>query len=323
MTRTKKIAGALLALPLLATACSGGEADGADASVGPVGELTIAMVTHANPGDLFWDVVRAGLDQAASDHGITTTYQGSGEPAEQAQFIETAISQDVDGLIVSMANPDALRGSVEQAVEAGIPVITINSGAEVSAEFGAMAHVGQTESVAGEATGERLTEEGLTNVLCVVHEAGNVGLEERCAGAASTFDGEMRNVQVQVSDLGAAAATIAAELQSDDSIDGVLTLNNGVAGAAVDALGTAARDDVGIATFDVDSDVLAGITAGDILFAVDQQPYLQGYLPVTMLYLYAANGNTVGGGQPVLTGPGFVDASNVEQVTQYAEQGTR
>jgi simple sugar transport system substrate-binding protein len=327
MTATKRLIGLLAAvlLALTLSACSGGDdaGDGDSPSAQEGGDETYALVSHSSPGDKFWDVVKSGQDQAGEDLGVKVTYQGSGDAEEQAQLIDAAVSQDVDGLIVSMANPDALKASIQAAVQADIPVITINSGADRSAEFGALTHVGQTETIAGQAVGERLAGEGLKHILCVVHEAGNIGLEQRCSGAAETFGGQVENLQVDVSDLAAATSTIQAKLQSDQSVDGVLTLNNSVAGAAVNAAAQANRADLPIATFDVDSSVLEAIQGGDILFAVDQQPYLQGYLPVVMLHLYNTNGNTVGGGQPVLTGPGFVDESNVEQVAQYAEGGTR
>lgn len=323
----KRFLGLLVASVLALTACSGGDdgGDGGDSAGGQEGggDATYALVSHASPGDAFWDVVKNGLEAAGEDLGVEVTYQGSGDPQEQSQFIDAAVSQQVGGLIVSMANPDALRASIEAAVAAGIPVITINSGADRSAEFGAITHVGQTETIAGQAAGERLAGEGLAHLLCVVHEAGNIGLEQRCAGAAETFGGQVENLQVDVSDLAGATSTIAAKLQSDQSVDAILTLNSGVAGAAISATDQAGRADLPVATFDVDKTVLDAVAAGDVLFAVDQQPYLQGYLPVTMLHLYTTNGNTVGGGQPVLTGPGFVDADNVEQVAEYAEGGTR
>ncbi|WP_394824256.1 sugar ABC transporter substrate-binding protein [Pendulispora albinea] len=284
---------------------------------------TFALVSHANPGDKFWDVVKNGEEQAGKDLGVKVTYQGSGDPQKQSQLIDLAVSQKVDGLIVSMANPEALRSSIQKAVQAGIPVITINSGAEKSAELGAITHVGQTEKIAGQAAGARMAKKGLKHVICVIHEAGNVGLEERCAGAKQALGAQLDNLQVSVSDLASATSTIVAKLQSDPSIDGALTLNNAVAGAAANAIAQSNRTNVTLSTFDVDANILANIASGKILFAIDQQPYLQGYLPVTFLNLYRTNGTTVGGGQPVLTGPGFIDKGNVEQVQKYVQQGAR
>ncbi len=265
--------------------------------------------------------MKSGAEQAGKDLGVKVSYQGSGDPAEQSQLIDNAVSKKVDGIVVSMANPDALKEAIEKAVAAGIPVITINSGVDKFKEFGALTHVGQTERIAGEGAGEKLKAEGGTKALCVIHEAGNIGLEDRCAGAKDKF-GAMENLQVNVSDLADASSKIKAKLQADKSIDTVLTLNPGVAISARDAIrdsGSKAK----LATFDLDKDVLAAIKAGEILFAVDQQPYLQGYLPITYLYLYKTNANVVGGGQPSLTGPGFVDKSNADAVSKYADKGTR
>ena len=321
------VAGAA-ALVSLAGCTAGGGVENSDtnadsASGGSQSGITVAVVSHGAAGDKFWDVVKSGAEQAGKDIGAEVTYQGSGDPNQQSQLIDTAVSQQVDGIVVSMANPDALKEAIGKAVSAGIPVITINSGADKSAQFGAISHVGQTESIAGAAAGERMKNEGATKLVCVIHEAGNVGLEDRCAGAARTFGGQVENLQVNVSDLNEAGSTIAAKLQSDSSVNGLLTLNNGVALAATQAIETAGRTDVKLGTFDLDADVLDAIKSDKILFAVDQQPYLQGYLPVVFLSLYKSNANTVGGGQPVLTGPGFVDKSNADQVGEYAGKGTR
>lgn len=291
-------------------------------AVKPTKELTFALVSHANAGDKYWDVVKTGEEQAGKDLGIKVSYQGSGNPQKQAQLIDAAVSQKVDGLIVSMANPEALKSSIEAAVHAGIPVITIDSGVEKSAEYGALTHIGQMEKIAGHAAGERLAKKSLKHVICVIHEAGNVGLEERCTGAKESL-GKLEHLQVNISDLTSATATIAAKLQADSSIDGVLTLNNAVATAAVNAAERANRPTVTLATFDIDANVLSSISNGKIFFAIDQQPFLQGYLPVSFLKLYKMNGTTVGGGQPVLTGPGFIDKANVEQVQKFVQQGMR
>ena len=319
MIRKKRLLASLLALPLVLGACGGGDNEGDGGA--KTGDLSFAVVSHSNPGDKFWDVVKSGAVQAGKDLGVKVSYQGSGDPAQQSQLIDNAVSEKVDGLVVSMANPDALKEAIGKAVDAGIPVITINSGVEKSKEFGALTHVGQTERIAGEAAGDRMKSEGGKKALCVIHEAGNVGLEERCAGAKDTF-GDVTNLQVTVSDLADASSKIKAKLQSDKSIDSVLSLNNGVAIAARDAIrdsGSQAK----LSTFDLDADVLAAIEAGEISFAIDQQPYLQGYLPISFLQLYNTNANAVGGGQPVLTGPGFVDKSNAKTVAEYAKKGTR
>ena len=281
-----------------------------------------AVITHGAVGDSFWDVVKKGAEQAGKDLGVSVQYEGSGDPAQQADMINTAVANKVNGIVVSMANPDALAEPIKKAVAAGIPVITINSGQAKSKEFGALAHVGQDETVAGQGAGTKLAAAGVKHVLCIKHEAANIGLDQRCNGTADTLGGQVDVLQVDGKNLSEAQNTIASKLQADKSIDGVLALNPAVAVAAVDAA-TKAGSSAKIATFDLNADVIDAISAGKILFAVDQQQYLQGYLPIVMLNLYVDNANTVGGGKPVLTGPGFVTKENAAQVIELAAKGTR
>jgi simple sugar transport system substrate-binding protein len=327
MAGPKRLRALALAAPLfLAAACTtGGGSDGGDSgksSGGGGGDLSFAVITHGSAGDAFWDVVQHGAKQAGKDLGVSVDYQSDGDPQRQAQLIDAAVNQKVDGIVVSMANPDALKDSVEAAVQAGIPVVTINSGGARSAEFGAIGHVGQDESIAGQGAGRELAAQGAKRVLCVVHEAGNIGLEQRCAGASKGLGTDVTPLQVDINDLQGAQSTIASQLQSDPSIDAVLTLNSAVAAVAVTAAQDAGSKAL-IATFDLNRDVIKGIQDEKIAFAVDQQQYEQGYLPIVMLQLYAKNLNTVGGGQPVLTGPGIVNADNVDEIADLASAGTR
>ena len=314
-------AGVLAAGALLLSACSGtGQSQGA-ADAGKL-DLTYAVVTHGAPGDAFWDRVKSGAERAGKDYGVKVEYSSDPDPAKQSQLIDGAVADKVDGIVVSMANPDGLENSVKSAVAAGVPVVTINSGLEKFKEFGAITHVGQSESIAGQAVGERLNQEGLKNVLCVIQEAGNVGLETRCASAAKAFDGKMSNLQVDGTDDNAVESTITSKLQSDKSIDGVLTLGGQYAidaVSAVDQSGSSAK----VATFDLSEDVIKDIQDGKILFAVDQQPFVQGYVGITALYLKSINGNDLGGAQPVYSGPAFITKDNADQVAKFAAKGTR
>jgi simple sugar transport system substrate-binding protein len=327
MAGPKRLLALAVAAPLLLAACTtdggdGGGNDSGGAGGDSGGGLTFSVITHGSAGDAFWDVVQNGAETAGEDLGVSVDYQSDGDPQRQAQLIDAAVNQGVDGIVISMANPDALQDSVEAAGDAGIPVVTINSGGERSAEFGAIGHVGQDETIAGQGAGRELATEGAASVLCVIHEAGNIGLEERCSGAAEGLGSDVQLVQVDINDLQGAQSTITSQLQSDAGIDAVLTLNSAVAAVAV-----AAVDDAGseaqIATFDLNQDVITGIQDGSIAFAVDQQQFEQGYLPIVMLKLFAENLNTVGGGQPVLTGPGIVDAENVDEIADLASAGTR
>src|SRR4051812_18770647 len=321
MAGPRRLLALALAAPLVLAACS---ADGGSGSGGAGGtsDLSFAVITHGSAGDAFWDVVQNGAEHAGRDLGVSVDYQSDGDPQRQSQLIDAAVNQDVDGLVVSMANPDALEDSIRAAVAAGIPVVTINSGADRSAEFGAIGHVGQDEAIAGQGAGQRLKADGAAKVLCVMHEAGNIGLEQRCDGASQGLGTDVVPLQVDINDLQAAQSTITSQLQSDPGIDAVLTLNSAVAAVAVAAVGDAGSQ-AKVATFDLNQDVIKGIQAGSIEFAVDQQQYEQGYLPIVMLELYKKNLNTVGGGQPVLTGPGIVDKKNVDQIADLAQKGTR
>ncbi|MBF6165546.1 sugar ABC transporter substrate-binding protein [Streptomyces gardneri] len=313
-----------IATAALLAACSGPGSDAPAPTQPPVAAGTVrsvAVVTHGSPGDAFWNVVKNGAEAAGEDLGIRVEYNASGDPGQQAKLIDNAVAQGVDGLVVSMANPEALRRSVEKALAVGIPVVTINSGESESAKFGAFVHVGQSESLAGQAAGKRLAEARRTKMLCVIHEAGNIGANERCAGATKAF-GTAVTLQVDINNPTDAQSRIKGALEADRSIDAVLTLNSQVAARAVDAVREAGSP-AAVATFDLNSEVVEGIRAGRLLFAVDQQQYEQGYLPIVLLRLYRTNLNTVGGGAPVQTGPGFVDKSNVEAVAALVAQGTR
>jgi simple sugar transport system substrate-binding protein len=286
----------------------------------------IGLAVHENPAESsFWGVVETGAKDAAEAMGVELKSGGSLDPAEQAQLVETYIADGADGIIVSLANPDAMKDSVLKATDAGIPVITINSGVDIYKELGAITHIGQTEFVAGQGAGEQFNAAGAAKVMCVIHEEGNIGLEERCDGLADTFSGEVERFNVAttgVRDIAGTLASIQDKLIADADIDAILTLNPNIADAAMQAIDAAGGSQM-LATFDLSSDVLEAIEAGNMMFAIDQQQYLQGYLPVVFLYLYNANLNTVGGGLPVLTGPGIVDASNAGAVKDLAAAGTR
>ncbi|MFI5956248.1 sugar ABC transporter substrate-binding protein [Cryptosporangium sp. NPDC051539] len=315
------LAGVIVALFLAMTGCSGtGKEEGpSDASKL---DLTYAVITHGAPGDAFWDRVKSGAERAGKDYGVKVNYASDPDPAKQSQLIDGAVADKVNGIVVSMANPDGLETSVKNAVAAGIPVVTINSGIDKWKEFGAMTHIGQSEEIAGNAVGARLKTSGWKNALCVIQEAGNVGLEERCKAVTSTMGGKVTNLQVDGTDDNAVQATITSKLQADKTIDGVLTLGGQYAIDAVSAIkesGSTAK----VATFDLSADVINDIKAGTIEFAVDQQPFVQGYAAVTALYLKSINGNDLGGGQPVYSGPAFVTKDNADEVAKFAAKGTR
>jgi simple sugar transport system substrate-binding protein len=320
---------ALAALLVLAFAAGcggdddGGGGGGEDVSLTQGSDLTIAVITHGE-GDTFWAVAKRGAEQAGKDLGVTVKYsESNNDPQKQAQLIDASVTEKVDGIAVSAPNPDALRDPLKKAAGAGIPIITLNSGQADSADLGAITHVGQDEAIAGEAGGRRLAEGGAKKLICIIHEQANIGLNQRCDGAKKGFGGEVENLQVKgISDISTTLTEIQSKLESDSSVDSVLSLNPDIAVAARDAV-QGAGSEAKVGTFDLSGDVVKAIKAGEIEFAIDQQQYLQGYLPVVFLTLFNENANTVGGGQPVLTGPGFVDKANADTVEQLAEAGTR
>jgi simple sugar transport system substrate-binding protein len=324
----------VLALALVGAGCStaadnargGGdeqasEEDTVDLTQG--GDLTIAVITHGDGGS-FWAVAKKGAEDAAEDLGVTLRYSESNNDAQtQAQMIEAAVTEKVDGLAVSAPDPEAISSAVRQAVEADIPVVTLNSGLDAYRDLGAITHVGQTEGIAGEAAGQALADGGAKKLLCVIHEQGNISLNDRCDGAAKGFGGEVENMQVKgTADVQTSLTEIQSKLQADKSFDAVLALNPDIAVAARDAI-QGANSEATLATFDLSGDVIQSVSDGEIAFAVDQQQYLQGYLPVQMLMLYKRNLSTIGGGQPVLTGPSLVTRETAGRVQALAEDGLR
>lgn len=291
----------------------------------PDRRLTFAVVTHGTVGDPFWDGVKTGAEDAGAVTDAEIDYQSDPDASAQARLVDAAVSAAVDGLIVSMPDPDALSEPMARASEAGIPVITINEGAERSAEFGALTHVGQSDVDAGRGAGQRLRDAGVTTLLCVIQDSGDQTLEQRCQGAAEGFGGtdtSVINLAVNGGNLTAAETTIVSELTAEPRIDGVLTLSAAVASAAAAALentGSAAT----LATFEAGTDVQQAIRDGQILFAVDQQEYLQGYLPVVFLGLFVRTGTIAGAGQPVPTGPRYVTRDNVDTVMDLFMTGSR
>jgi simple sugar transport system substrate-binding protein len=283
---------------------------------------TFAMITHSGDGDTFWDIVQNGAKQAAVKDNINFLYSHDAEAQQQAQLVDAAVDKKVDGIIVTLAKPEAMKAAVERAVKAGIPVITVNSGSEVSKEFGALTHIGQDETVAGRAVGEELNARGKKKALCILHEQGNVGHEQRCDGLKETFEGKVENLYVEGTNMPDVQSTIGAKLETDKKVDAVVTLGAPFADTAAKA-----RDEAGseaeIDTFDLNAKVAAGLEDGTLGFAVDQQPYLQGYQAVDLLWLYRYNADVLGGGQPVLTGPQIVTEEQAAELAEYAERGTR
>ncbi|MGW2353810.1 sugar ABC transporter substrate-binding protein [Actinacidiphila glaucinigra] len=316
---------------LLAAGCSsssGGKKaeespDAAAAGKADTPRMKIAMVTHAAPGDTFWDLIRKGAQAAAAKDNVELIYSNDPNAATQANLIQNAIDQKVDGIAVTLAKPEAMKDVVAKAEAAGIPVVGFNAGLDDWKDQGLLEYFGQDESVAGEALGDKLNDLGAKHNICVIHEQGHVALEARCAGVKKTFKGKTENLYVNGTDMPSVKSTITAKLKQDSGIDYVVTLGAPFALTAVQSVADAGSK-AKVGTFDLNKDLVKAVQDGGVQFAVDQQPYLQGYLSVDSLWLYKTNGNVSGGGvAPVLTGPAFVDKDNVESVAAFAAKGTR
>ncbi len=284
--------------------------------------FTLAMITHGQPGDTFWDIVRKGGEAAAKNDNVKLIYLANPTASGEAQLVTNVLQQHVDGIALTLAFPDAERSVVAQAEQAGTPVIGFNAGADDWKQAKLMTFVGQDETVAGEAVGDRLNGEGVKAAICVDHQQGAVQLAERCQGIQKTFHGTLDTLYVPGYDMASAQSRIVAKLQQDPSIGYVVTLGAPFAPTAVTSV-QMANSKAKVGTFDLTPRAVTMIKQGTVQWAVDQQPYAEGYLAIDLLWLNRANGNVVGGGKAVLTGPAFITKDNIDVVAAFAKAGTR
>jgi len=310
------LATALIAVLLLPTAGSA------------QGSYRFVVVTHGQASDPFWSVVKNGVDQAAKDMGVTVEYQAPGtfDMVAMAQLIDAAVASKPDGMVVSIPDANALGPHIKAAVDAGIPVISINSGSDVAQSLGVLTHIGQTEFEAGQGGGTQMATAGVKHAICVNQEVGNAALDLRCNGFKDKMTAAGATVDVLAVDLNNptdAQQRITAAVTADSTIDGIFTLGPTGAAPALAALNAMGKlGQIKLATFDLSPDVLQAIADGNMLFAIDQQQYMQGYLPIVLLKLNASNLNTIA--NPVLmTGPGFVTKDNALKVINLSKAGTR
>lgn len=286
------------------------------------GSVTIAVITHGD-GGVFWSVFQKGAEKAGKDLGITVKYQGSNNDGKkQSDMINQAVTDKVAGLAVSLADPAAVKDAVAAAVKAGIPVVTTNSGSNLYKDFGAFTHIGQDEEIAGMGAGEKFNAAGVKHVLCAKQEQTNTGLDARCAGMKKTFKGQYDEMTTSGDKSGKQQGEVKAKLDSLKDVDAVFGTGPVIAHDAAAAAKELGRK-VTIGGVDLSTDILKDISAGDVAFTIDQQQYLQGYVSVLALYLNATNKNTLGGGLPINTGPGFVDKTNADAVSKLVAAGTR
>jgi simple sugar transport system substrate-binding protein len=288
----------------------------------------IAVVTHGQASDPIWAVVKRGVEDARRKENVAVSYSAPDtfDINRMREMLEDAVSLHPDGIVVSLPDARVLGPAIRSAERAGIPVVTINSGSDKFLGLGVEAHVGQPELEAGVRAGERMAGAGVRHLLCVDHEPGNDGLAERCEGAERAMravGGSSRVLGVNLQDRTQAQRSIAQAI-ADGSVDGIITLGpNGAtqALAALNASGFQGR--VKLATFDLSADVLDGVQDGRILFAVDQQPYLQGYLPIVLLAERARHGIFPTAGGLIPTGPRFVTLENVGDTIRLSREGVR
>ncbi|MFD5276897.1 substrate-binding domain-containing protein [Pseudarthrobacter sp. NPDC058362] len=315
-------------VPMMAlSACSstGGRTEPAGGSgggqVAATDRMKVALITHAAPGDTFWDIVRKGAEEAAAKDNVELLYTSDPEGGRQAQLIQQAIDQKVDGIAVTLAKPDALKDSLKKAADAGIPVVSLNAGESVSAQLGAFTHFGSNEKLAGAAVGTKLSELGLKHPICVIQEQGHVGLEARCAGVKEKVAGT-EILYVPGTDMAQVSSTVTAKLQATADADVIIGLGAPYTLTILKAV-TGAGSKAKVASFDMNPELAQKIADGDVIFTVDQQPWLQGYGSIDALWQAKRGGFRIGGGQPVLTGPSIVDQAAAADVLEFAKEGVR
>ena len=289
----------------------------------------LVFITHGQASDEFWKVVQRGEQEAHKQSGAAVSYRSpdSFSIERMRRYIDEAVADHPDGMIISLPDATALSPSIKAAVKAGIPVITINSGSDEFRKLGVLAHVGQDEYKAGVQAGRRMGRAGVKRALCVNQENGNIGLDQRCRGLGDGLaktGGTMKPLAVPLQNEMLAQRRMAEALTADGELDGIVTLGPGGAKPALEAIrASGLQGRVQLATFDLSPDVLAAVRDGQILFAVDQQPYLQGYLPVMLLAERARYGVFPGEGELIPTGPKFITKAEAPEIIRLSQEGIR
>ncbi|HMR33978.1 MAG TPA: sugar ABC transporter substrate-binding protein [Geminicoccaceae bacterium] len=287
-------------------------------------QIRIVMVTHGQAASGFWSVAKKGADDADADLADTVVEYRAPETYDMvamAQLIDAAVASKPDGLAVSIPDPDALGPSIQAAIAAGIPVISLNSGVEVAKQLGVQVHVGQTELIAGIGGGESMKARGVTKAACVNQEVGNVALDLRCQGFAQGLGTDVDVIATTI-DPTEVKNAVTAYLTRNPDTQALFILGSDPAMPAVEAVeGMGLIGKVKLATFDLSEGILQSVRDGKMEFAIDQQQYLQGYLPVVLLRLYKKFGLMPGA--DVLTGPGLVTKENAASVIDWSAKGYR
>jgi simple sugar transport system substrate-binding protein len=286
----------------------------------------IIVVTHGQVSDPFWLVVRNGVETAAKETGSDVEYQATGQfdlPA-MSKLVDAAVASKPDGLVVSIPDAVFLSKSIQAAVAAKIPVISINSGLDVSKKLGCLMHIGQEEESAGREAGQRLKALGVKQAVILNQELGNVALDQRTKGFRDGFEGPFHHVQVLPVkiDFMECHDAVAAYLQKNQEVDGILALGPAAAEPALQVLDEMGLvDRVKLCTFDISPRVIQALMRKQMGFALDQQQWLQGYLSVIFLANYVKYGSILQN-DLILTGPSFVTPENVAQVANASAKGS-
>jgi simple sugar transport system substrate-binding protein len=339
----------LLALVLVIAACNGddestdttaasGDGDGGTTETTAAGDdgdgqvsqrdFRFVVVSHGQSSDPFWSVAANGVSAAADDMGVEVQYQAptTFDMVEMSQIIDAAVASQPDGLVVTIPDADALGSSIQAAVDAGIPVISMNSGSDDFADLGVLVHVGQTEFEAGLIAGQQMAGQGVTTGICVNQEVGNTALDDRCNGFTEGLGGTVEVIPVDLADPTGAQEAVAGALQANPDVDGILTLGPTGAVPTLAALESGGQlGTIQLATFDLGPEVLEAIVDGNMLFAIDQAQYLQGYLPIVLLTQFLETGALPLGSveRVILTGPQLVTADTAADVIAASEAGLR
>ncbi len=279
------------------------------------------LVSHAPDSDSWWNTIKNAIRVAGEQMDVKVEYRNppTGDLADMARIIEQAVASNPDGLITSIADFDVLSGPIQKAVKKGIPVITINSGThEQSKKLGALLHVGQPEYAAGKGAGTRAKANGVDKFLCVNHYITNPASVERCQGYADGIGVKLGKQMIDSGiDPGEVKNKVIAYLRANPDTKGIITLGPNSAHPTIAALETMGlKGKIYFGTFDLSGEIAAAVKDDTIAFAIDQQPYLQGYLPVVILTNLARYG--VVPGNNINSGPGFVTKANIPLVEKLA-----
>jgi simple sugar transport system substrate-binding protein len=323
--------------PGASTSTSAAASTPANATSAPVGgEKLIIVIAHTSFGTSggFWATIKSGAEAAGRDfagYGIKVDFAAldKEDPSQMGQLIDAAVARNPAGLIISLPSPDAEKGAIQAAIAKGIPVFTYNSGIDNFKDVGSLLHVGSDEYDSGYQAGVHFYDAGARNVLCDNAVPENIATATRCQAlndAMVKLGGKSEQIVGDLNDPSTEKNIIETKLQADPSYDAVIgigvpfTVSSCVQIQAEKGL----QGKLHCATFDTFQEALDGIQAGTVDYAIGQQPYLQGYIPVSTMALYLATGNLPGGAASVIpTGPFFVDKTNIDVVLKSVSSGAR